>query len=294
MIVGVIILVAIICLGIALTSTGAFSPPPQKQILPSQDVPSPSIATIIPPKGAVGTMVPVIIEGTNFSYGPSPSVWLAKEGGRDIYAADVAVISPTRITCTFPLTAASISAGQWDVLLKNANKPSVSKIGVFTIAPEISRPVTWNWSSEGWGDWQHSVSCKGTTTGPGSCREVGPVMENGYGLHGTDVTLDSVQMESSVGKTFVAENGTRWKTLTFKGRLSSSTIPFARWMAIEANGERVFFANATQTPPGNDQEFTITRSFTPANRVYVRIVNGQDPSWDIPVYTMQFNALTLS
>jgi hypothetical protein len=296
MIVGAIILVAIVCLGIVLSSTGAFFSPPQKQIPVSQDITTASIGNsiITPLTGPSGTNVPVTITGTDFSYGPSPSVWLSKPGFHDIYAADVAVISPTQITCVFPLSAASIPAGQWDVFIRNVNEPSGSKIGVFTIVNEVSQPLTWNWSADGWGDWQHRSLCKGTTTGSGSCREVGPVIENGHGIHGSDVTLDRVPTESSVGKTFVAPNGTRWKTLTFNGRLSSTSLPFARWMAIEVNGERVFYANATQTPPGNDQEFTITPSFTPANSVYVRIVSGQDPTWDTPLYTMQFNTLTMS
>lgn len=293
---GALIVIAIICLVIAVIVTGAFSTPPQKEIPISKITPAPSIiSNIIPPTGALGSRVPVTIEGKDFSYGQSPSVWLAKTGEPDIIATDVAVISPTLIRCTFPLTASSMSAGEWDVFIKKADEQSGSKNSVFTVTNEISPPQKWNWSVNGWGDWQHAASCSPSAAKkPGSCLEYGPVIENGYGIYGSNVTHDRVPTESSVWKTFTAPSGTRWNTLTFNGLLSSAPIPRARWMAIEVNGLRVFYANATQTPPGNGQQFTITQSFTPANVVYVKISGGQDPTWGTTLYTMQFDSLTLS
>ena len=119
-------------------------------------------------------------------------------------------------------------------------------------------------------------------------------MVYGHGEYGSTVTMDRVPTESSVGKTFTAPAGTRWNTLTFNGLLSSSQIPFARWMAVEVNGVRVFYANATQIPPGNGQNFIITQSFAPADSVTISISCGQDPTYGTSLYTMQFNSLTLS
>lgn len=289
-IVGIIILIAIICVVIAVIAFGALAP--QKNI-PSPNITPPSPFT--PPTGASGTLVRVTIEGKNFSYGPSPSVWLAKTGEPDITATDVVVILPTQLACTFPLPASYSSAGPWDVFVKNAGEQSVSKIGVFTIVNAISPPLTWDWSVSGWNDWQHSASCKATTgTATGYCVEYGPVMVDGHGEYGSNVTLDRVPTESSVSKTFTASPGTRWNTLTFNGLLSSSRAPPARWMAIDVNGVRVFYANAAKTPPGNGQKFTITQSFTPANSVNIRISSGQDPTYGTSLYIMQFNSLTLS
>ncbi|MFA4825481.1 MAG: hypothetical protein WC593_10050 [Methanoregula sp.] len=296
-IVGALIGIAIIGLVLAVIAMGAFSTPPQKESPPVNITPAPPsiISVITPPSGGLGTLVPVTIEGKDFSYGPSPSIWLAKQGERDVSATDVAVVSPTLIKCTFPLTASSMSAGQWDVFLKNVNEQYGSKIGVFTVTNEISPPLKWNWSADGWGDWQHAALCKGTTRKEtGSCSEYGPFMENGFGVQGSSVTYDRVQTESSVWKTFTAPSGTRWNTLTFNGLLSSSKLPRARWMAVEVNGERIFYANATQTPPGNGQAFTITQSFNPANSVTVMISGGQDPTWGTTMFTMQFDTLTLS
>lgn len=292
MIMGALVLIAIICIVIAVIVYGPISTSPQKTS--SSVSTAQPLTPITPPTGASGTLVPVSIEG-NFTYGPSPSIWLAKSGDHTINAQDIVVISPTRLTCTFPLTSSYASAGQWDVFIKHAGEQSESKLGVFTVTNEISPPMKWDWSVNGWNDWQHTASCKGiAVTETGSCREYGPVMVAGHGEYGSDVTLDRVPTESSVSKTFTASSGTRWNTLTFNGLLSSSPVPFLRWMAIDVNGVRVYYANATQTPPGNGQQFTITQSFTPANSVNIRISSGQDPTYDTSLYTMQFNSLTLS
>lgn len=295
MIAGALTLIAIICIAIAVFVFGAFPASPQKNI-PSLNVsPAISVYSVIPPRGASGTLVPVTIEGENFTYGPSPTIRLVKSGERDIYAADIMVISPTRITCIFPLTSPSLSAGQWEVFLQNTGEQSGSKLGVFTVADEIAPALIWDWSKDGWGDWQHGATCSGTTgKGTGSCLEYGPVVENGNGVQGSNVTLDRVATESSVWKTFTAPSDARWNTITFSGLLSSSSLPFRRWMAVDVNGERVFYSNATRTPPGNGQTFTVTQSFLPANKVTIRISQGQGPTWGTSLYTMQFDSLTLS
>lgn len=299
---GAIILVAIIFLVITVIMTGAFLPSPQQQV-PSLNIsPAPPTLPIIPsvnrstsPSGASGTIASVTLVGTNFAFGPAPSVWLARTGEPDIVATDVAVISPTLLTCTFALPPSPASAGEWDIFVKNAGEQSVSKTGVFMVIDEISPPLKWDWSVDGWGDWQHAASCAGTTgTKTESCREYGPVMIDGHGEYGSEVNLVSIPTQSRVWKTFTAPSGTRWNTLTFSGLLSSSSLPVARWMAIEVNGDRVFYANAAQILPGNGQNFIITQSFAPANSVTVRISGGQDPTYGTSLYTMQFNSLTLS
>lgn len=299
---GAIILIAIICLVIVVIMTSAFLPSPQQPV-PSQNISpvsptipiTPSMNRSTSPSGASGTIAPVTLAGTNFAYGPAPSVWLARTGEPDIFATDVAVISPTQLTCTFPLPASPASAGEWDIFIKNAGEQSGSKIGVFTVVDEISPPLKWDWSVDGWGDWQHAASCTGTpATETGSCREYGPIIVDGHGEYGSEVNLVSIPTQSLVWKTFTAPPGTRWNSLTFSGLLSSSSLPVARWMAIEVNGVRVFYANAAQIPPGNGQNFIITQSFAPANSVTVRIYGGQDPTYGASLYSMQFNSLTLS
>jgi len=283
-IVGALILIAIILIIIAIIAVGVFSTSPQANI--------PALASITPHSGAAGTLVPVTIEGANFAYGPTPSVWLVKTGANNITATDVLVVSPSLITCTIPLTASSVSAGQWDVVVKNADGLSGSKPGAFTVVNEIAPPLKWDWSLDGWGDWQHVASCAGTTAS-GSCVEYGPFIVDGHGEYGSNVTLDRVPTESSISKTFTASSGARWNTLTFNGLLSSSTVPYARWMAIDVNGVNVFYTDATRTPPGNGRQFTITQPFPPANTVNVIISSGQDPTFGTSLYTMQYNSLTL-
>ncbi|MDO9036172.1 MAG: hypothetical protein Q7U51_13355, partial [Methanoregula sp.] len=68
---GALILIVIICVVIAIIAMGAFSTPPEDKppalnITPITPAP-PTLSTITPPKGALGTIVPVTIEGKNFT-----------------------------------------------------------------------------------------------------------------------------------------------------------------------------------------------------------------------------------
>ncbi|PKG33494.1 hypothetical protein [Methanoregula sp.] len=277
----------------AIVSAGCLSGPADHQNLPSQ---APASSAIVPTSGSTGLLVPVTITGTNFSYGVSPSIWLAKPGEADIPAQDIVVISPSRIRCVFALPTASSSTGQWDVHLQNAGGGSAQKIGVFTILDEKALPFVWNWSNEnGWDGWQHTSACSDSGTRTGSCLEHGPVIVSGHGEYGSMVTYDRVSTRSSVSKTFTAPGSTRWSSVTFRGVLSPSSVPRLRWLSIDANGVNVFSANATMSPPGNGQPFTIVRSFAPANSVTIQISAGQDLTVrDTTQYTLQFDSLTLS
>lgn len=277
----------------AIVSAGCLSGPADNQNLPSQ---APASSTLVPSSGSAGSLVPVSITGTNFSYGVSPSIWLAKPGEADIHAQDIVVVSPALIKCVFPLPAASSSAGQWDVFIRTAEGGSAQKIGVFTILDEKALPFVWNWSNEGgWDGWQHTYACSDSGTRTGSCLEHGPVIVSGHGEYGSIVTYDRVSTRSSVSKTFTAPGSTRWSSVTFRGALSPSSVPRLRWLSIDANGVNVFSANATMSPPGNGQPFTIVRSFAPANSVTIQISAGQDLTVrDTSQYILQFDSLTLS
>lgn len=276
-----------------ITSAGCLTPSNPQNLSPQSPEP---LSSLDPSHGVAGTLVPVSITGTNFSYGVSPGVWLAKTGEPDITVVDVVVISPTLLKCVFPLPAASASAGQWDVFIKNADGSSVIKSGVFTVLDERAPSFEWNWSQEtGWDGWQYGYSCTVTGTKAGACREYGPVIVNGHGEYGTNVTYDRVPTRSYVSRTFTAPNGTRWSTLTFKGALSSTSLPRLRWLTIDVNGANVLYANATKTPPGNGQTFTVTQSFAPSNIVTIQISDGQDLTvHNTHQYTLQFDSLTLS
>jgi hypothetical protein len=67
-------------------------------------------------------------------------------------------------------------------------------------------------------------------------------------------------------------------------------------MSIDVNSANAFTGDAGQTLPGNGQQFTITRSFAPADTVTVSITSKQDPTFgtDTTLYAMQFNSLTLT
>ena len=277
----------------AIISAGCLTSPGTPQDIPRQS-PAPS-SSLSPSTGVAGSLVPVSLTGTNFSYGVSPSVWLEKPGETDIHAQDIVVISPALIQCVFPLPTASSSAGQWDVFIRTEKSAPAQKIGIFTILDEKAPPLTWSWSNDkGWDGWQHTYACSNPGTRTGSCLEHGPVIVSGHGEYGSMVTYDRVSTRSSVSKTFTAPNGTRWSSVTFKGTLSSSSVPRLRWLSMDANGVNVFYANATMSPPGNGQPFTIVRSFPPANSVTIQISGGQDLTVrDTSQYILQFDSLTL-
>jgi PKD repeat protein len=95
--------------------------------------PAPTVSSITPGTGTQGTPVVVTdLAGTRFASGAS--VALRRAGSTDILASDVAVISPTKITCLFniPATAAT---GAWDVVVTNPDGQSVTLAGGFTINP---------------------------------------------------------------------------------------------------------------------------------------------------------------
>ena len=254
--------------------------------------PPPTVTSIEPDSGYNGTIIRIVkVTGNNFGFGENPSIWLAKTGASNITASDVHIYGTTQLdfTLNIPLSA---PAGQWDLMVMSMDGQTGAYLGMFTIQQQTGpTPLTWDWSVNGWGDWQH-VACLGTG---GSCMEYGPVIVNGHGEHGSNVGSDYVgPTDSSVSKTFTAPSGPGWNTLTFNGQLSSSTLPSTRTMTINVNGVDVFTANADQTPPGNGQPFTITKTFARANTVIITISNGQDPTLDTQLYTMQYNSLTLS
>lgn len=278
----------------AIVSAGCLTSPGTPQEIPTQST-GPS-APLSPSTGPAGALVPVSITGVNFSYGVSPSIWLEKQGETNIPAIDIVVVSPFLIKCVFPLPAASSFAGQWDVVIRTAEGAPGQKIGVFTILDEKAPPLVWKWSNEnGWDGWQHTYACSDTGTRTGTCLEHGPVIVSGHGEYGSMVTYDRVPTRSSVSKTFAAPDGARWSSVTFQGTLSASSLPHLRWLAIDANGVNVFYANATMSPPGNGQPFTIVRAFAPANSVTIQISGGQDLTLpETPQYILQFDSLTLS
>jgi hypothetical protein len=160
----------------------------------------------------------------------------------------------------------------------------------------VSNPMRWDWSTDGWGDWQHSWSVSGTEVGPNS--EYGPVIVNDpvegiHGEHGTDTNLLAGSTQSWVWKTFTDPSGTGWNTITFNGLMTASDVPGGRWMTIDINGNEVFGGTASQSPPGNGVPFEITESFPQSSSVTVKISNGQNPAWG-PRFAMHYYNITMS
>ncbi len=144
---------------------------------------------------------------------------------------------------------------------------------------------SWDWSSQGWGNWLFNWSVSGDQTGPNSA--LGPEIGNGEGVFGTNTNLLAGSTQSTVTNTFIDPTGVGWNTLTFSGALGPSDVPGGRWMTITVNGQQVFGATELDTPPGDSgQPFTITASFPQTSSALITISQGQDPAWgpDFPMY----------
>jgi len=83
---------------------------------------SPTVTGISPRTGKTRTNVSITsLAGTNFKKGAT--VKLQKAGQSDIIASNVAVSSPTKITCTFAIPATA-ATGSWDVVVMNSDGTS--------------------------------------------------------------------------------------------------------------------------------------------------------------------------
>ncbi|MCK9593713.1 MAG: C39 family peptidase [Methanoregula sp.] len=160
-----------------------------------------------------------------------------------------------------------------------------------TFKPE-SISSEWNWSTDGWGDWEHSATWSG-----GSGSEYGPLMvdnvEGNHGEHGTDTSLSWGSTQSSVWKTFTDPSGNGWNTVEFNGLMTASSVPDGRWMTIHINDQQVFGGTALSNPPGNGVPFTVKKTFPQSSTVTVKISNGQNPAWG-PRFAMHYYTVKLS
>jgi hypothetical protein len=92
---------------------------------------SPTVTSITPNYGYNSTTASITnLAGSNFADGAT--VLLTRNGYANISAIGVAVVSPTKITCTFPLSGATM--GQYNVVVKNPDGKEGGLSNGFTIA----------------------------------------------------------------------------------------------------------------------------------------------------------------
>jgi hypothetical protein len=255
--------------------------------------PPPTITSIVPSSGQNGTVIDIIkVTGTNFGFGSNPKIWLTKSGQGNITASDIHIYGTTQLSFRLNIPD-SAEAGNWDLWVQSEDGQTGAYLGMFTVTYKEPSTMTVDWSQNGWDGWEHTASWSGTETGP--CSIVGPSIENGHGLYGTDVSLarrGSTQLV--VSKTFTAADGEKWSHLSFTGLLSSSDLPSGRSMTVNVNGVNVYSGTAAADSSINGQPFTLAGSFDPANSVTVTITAKQDPTLATSLYTLQFDSMTLS
>jgi len=255
--------------------------------------PPPTVTSIEPSTGQNGTVIDIVrVTGTNFGFGTNPEIWLAKDGAENITATNIQIYGTTQLSFRLNIPD-SAPAGDWDLYVKSKDGQSGAYLGMFTVTYLSPSIFTTEWATDGWEGWVTDSSWTGTETGP--CSIIGPVVENGHGLYGTNVTLVRTgSTQSTVTKTFTAATGEKWSTLSFSGLLSSSSLPSKRTLVITVNDESVYSSTAAADGAINGQQFTITKSFTPANEVTVKITSTQDTTLTTSLYTMEYDSLTLS
>ena len=152
--------------------------------------PVPVVNSIAPISGDSGTTVSATIAGSNFIVGVIQSVRLTKAGADDIIATGVTV-SPSQITCTFPLPAASAATiGQWDVNVTNIDGQYGIKSGAFTVtAPAQTVTGITPISGDAWTT--VSVTIAGTNFIPGTIPAVSLSKSGETDIIATGVTVIS-------------------------------------------------------------------------------------------------------
>ncbi|MDI6831372.1 MAG: IPT/TIG domain-containing protein, partial [Actinomycetota bacterium] len=103
-------------------------------------LPAPTIDSVTPDWGVLGTTVTVTISGTGFWGSPFIAILGSDPGQNAIWATNIAVQSDTTITCDLNLIA-NRKPGTYDMLLRNQDNQEVTKPGAFAInsaAPAIA------------------------------------------------------------------------------------------------------------------------------------------------------------
>ena len=85
-------------------------------VVPGYTIPVPTVTSITPPSCYNNTSASITnLAGTNFANGAT--VLLTRSGYTNITATEVVVVSPTKITCTLPVTGKT--AGYYNVVVRN-------------------------------------------------------------------------------------------------------------------------------------------------------------------------------
>ena len=103
--------------GIRVTNIGASASTMTATLdVPGYTIPMPTVTSITPSSCYNNTSASITnLAGTNFANGAT--VLLTRSGYANITATEVVVVSPTKITCTLPVTGKT--AGQYNVVVKN-------------------------------------------------------------------------------------------------------------------------------------------------------------------------------
>ncbi|WP_146199647.1 C1 family peptidase [Methanospirillum stamsii] len=98
------------------------------------DMPAPTISSITPSSGARNSTVAITnLSGSNFQTGLS--VLLTRAGYNDITGTNVALVSTSQVTCSFPLIGST--PGKWKVLVVNPDGKSANLTDGFSVVSDV-------------------------------------------------------------------------------------------------------------------------------------------------------------
>jgi hypothetical protein len=101
--------------------------------------PAPKVTSVIPAWGRRGTTVPVTnLAGTGFSEGAKVNLTKA---GKTIRGTGTVVVSPSKITCDFPIPATA-AIGPWSITVTNPDSRSGTRANAFTVKSQNPPTVT--------------------------------------------------------------------------------------------------------------------------------------------------------
>ncbi|NPV60202.1 MAG: hypothetical protein HPY75_11160, partial [Actinobacteria bacterium] len=107
-------------------------------------LPAPTLTSVNPNAGSSGATVDVTVGGTGFWGTPFICLRHANEGQgvayNPIWATDIAVQSPTSVTCKFPLYA-NRAPGAWNVFIRNQDNQEATLVGGFTVTAANPPPT---------------------------------------------------------------------------------------------------------------------------------------------------------
>ncbi|MDD1719584.1 MAG: Ig-like domain-containing protein, partial [Methanoregulaceae archaeon] len=220
-------------------------------ITPSRS--APAVTGIVPASGRNVTAVNgATITGTGFFTSFVPSVNLTRAGFANITATNVAVVSPTQITCRLDITGKQ--PGNWDVVVTNHDGQGGVLAGGFEVLPDNSTTTALTTSRNRTVSGE-KVTLTATVRSPAGTPSGTVVFRNGTKALGTSVLAGG---KASLTKAFTPGVYTITATFRKNSLFLSSTSPSIRQTVTKASSNTTITSSHNPSHRGDAVRFTAT------------------------------------